>query len=338
VIHVIRTIDAHVGGQSLRLIVEGAPRPVGATITQQSSWLRRHADHIRRAVVLEPRGHVDMRAAQLTDPHTPGVHAAIVFMGADGYPAMSGHGIIAATTIAIERALFYSRDALEGDVRLAFETAAGVVQARARVEDRGGKPRVDSVAVTNVPAFVFGAGQPVKLDGRDLRVDIAFGGVFYAIVDTEAVGIPLNASRLADFRRLAIGLTRAVNESCDVRHPVLPTLKDVTGVVFTGPAVDPESHLRTITVSSSGGVNLSPSGTGMSAVMSVLDAMGLLPDEGPFVQEGLSGSLFRGRAVSRTVVGELPAISTEVAGTAWITGEHTFLLDDDDPFREGFTL
>ena len=85
-------------------------------------------------------------------------------------------------------------------------------------------------------------------------------------------------------------------------------------------------------------VNRSPSGTGMSAVMSVLDAMGLLPQDRPFVQEGLVGSLFRGRVLARTQVGALPAISTEIEGTAWITGEHTFVVDDDDPFREGFTL
>ena len=337
-IHLIRTIDAHVGGQSLRLLVDGAPRPAGRTIAQKSDWLRRHADHVRRSVVLEPRGHADMLAAQLTDPPAPGAHAAIIFMGADDYPAMSGHGIIAAATIAIERDLFYARDAVDGDRRLAFETAAGTVQARARVEERGGAPRVDSVTVANVPAFVFGAGQPVKVGGRELRVDIAFGGVFYAIIDTEAVGIPLTASRLPDLRRLAIELTRAVNHCSRVEHPALPSLSGVKGVVFTGPPVDPESHLRTVTVSGGGVVNLSPSGTGMSAVMSVLDAMRLLPEDQPFVQEGLAGSLLRGRAVGRTVVGELPAISTEIAGAAWITGEHTFCLDDDDPFREGFRL
>ena len=288
--------------------------------------------------MLEPRGHADLLAAQMTDPLAPGAHAAILFMDADGYPAMSGHGIVAATTIAIERELFYSRDAVEGEMQLAFETAAGLVHARARVEERGGSPRVDSVTFANVPAFVFAPGQPVSLGGRELRVDIAFGGRFYAIVDTEAVGIPLTSTRLPDLRRLAIEIARALNQSGGVAHPTLPWLTGVTGAIFTGPSLDPESHLRAITVSSGGGVNLSPGGTGMSAIMSVLDAMGLLPVDRPFVQEGLSGSLFHGRAVSRTVVGEFPAIATEISGAAWITGEHEFLLDDDDPFREGFRI
>jgi proline racemase len=108
----------------------------------------------------------------------------------------------------------------------------------------------------------------------------------------------------------------------------------VSGLVFTGPPRDPEAHLRNVTVTA-GMVDRSPGGTGTSAVMAVLDAMGLLPDDGPFVNEGLSGALFRGRATRRTLVGAFPAVLTEIEGSAWITGEHTFLVDEDDPFREG---
>jgi len=336
VAHLIRTIDAHVGGQSLRLLVDGAARPVGRTIAQKSAWLRRHADHVRRLVVLEPRGHRDLLAAQMTDPVTPGAHAGLVFMDAGGYPAMSGHGVIAAATIAIERELFFSRDTTSGEVRLAFDTTAGTIHTRCQVEQRGGSPRVDSVAFTNVPAFVRAAGHPIRINGRELRVDVAFGGSFYAIVDTEAVGIPLDADRLRDLRRLAGDIIHAVATSPQPDAPHGSELS-VSGVIFTGPPQDPESHLRTVTVSGRV-VNRSPSGTGMSAVMSVLDAMGLLPQDRPFVQEGLVGSLFRGRVLARTQVGALPAISTEIAGTAWMTGEHTFVADDDDPFREGFTI
>jgi proline racemase len=336
VTHLIRTIDAHVGGQSLRLLLEGAPRPVGRTIAQKSAWLRRHADHVRRLVVLEPRGHRDLLAAQMTDPVTPGAHAGLVFMGGGGYPAMSGHGVIAAATIAVERELFFSRDAASGDVRLTFDTTVGAIHARCQVEHRGGSPRVDSVAFTNVPAFVRAAGHPIRINGRELRVDVAFGGAFYAIVDTEAVGIPLDADRLPDLRRLAGDIIQAVATLTQAEAPHGSELS-VSGVIFTGPPHDPESHLRTVTVSGRV-VNRSPSGTGMSAVMSVLDAMGLLPQDRPFVLEGLVGSLFRGRVLARTQVGALPAIATEIEGAAWITGEHTFVADDDDPFREGFTI
>jgi proline racemase len=333
----VKAIDAHVGGQPLRLIVEGVPRPNGVTLVQRIEWMRRHADHVRKAMVLPPRGHADMVAAQLLEPRAPGVDAAILFMDGDGYRAMSGHGIIAATTIAVERELAFNASTAHADTQtFGFETAAGVVHARARLAHGRQQIRVDTVTITNVPAFVYMPGHVVTLGARDLRVDVAFGGNFYAIVDTESVGIPLTISRVGDLRRLAVDLTDAVNESLTITHPVLGTA-GIAGVVFTGPPHDPESHLRAVSVSGSGAVNWSPGGTAMSAIMSVLDAMQLLPDEATFVQEGLLGTMFHGRIVGRSIVGDWPALVTEIEGSAWITGEHTFVLDEDDPFREGVT-
>ena len=223
-----------------------------------------------------------------------------------------------------------------GDTRLTFDTPAGAVTATLRVEQRGEAVRVDSVALTNVPAFVYAAAQPVYRS-RDLRVDIAFGGIFHAIVDTEAIGIPLDGSRLAEFRRLAVDVLKALNSSG--RSNILPkTIAGVAALTITSAPRDPEAHLRNVTFTSDGACNPSAGVTGTSAAMAVLDAMGLLPDDHPFIHEGLTGSLLRGRLIRRTQVGELPAIVTEVTGSAWITGEHTFVLDDDDPLREGFCL
>jgi proline racemase len=274
----------------------------------------------------------------MTDPSAPGAHAGVIFMGADGYPATSGHALMAVATMAIERRLFYSRDLEEPEVRLVFETASGTSHVTARVEQRGSVPRVDAVSVAGVPSFVHSAGHPVNLGGRDLRVDIAFGGLFYAIVDTESVGVPLLPQRANDLRRLAVDIARAVNASRKIEHPSEPKISGVAGVIFTGPPHDPESHLHAVTVSAGGVVNRSPSGTGMSAVMSVLDAMGLLPDDQQFVQEGLVRTRFRGRLIGRTQVGELPAIVTEIEGSAWITADQTLYVDDEDPLREGVRI
>jgi proline racemase len=338
VIHLIRTIDAHVGGQPLRLIVDGVPRPLGKTMAARREWLRRHADHFRRSLLLEPRGHADMTAALLTEPVSPGANGGILFMDSAGYPPMSGHAIIAAVTIAIERDLLFSRDLQSGQVRLVLDTPAGTVAARARVEQRGDGRRVDSVAFTNVPAFVYAAGHLVKLGARDLRVDVAFGGAYYAIVDTEAIGIPLSGARLPDLRRLGADIRRAIDASAAVEHPTAPSAGGIAGVIFTGPPNDPEAHLRNVMVTGQGAADRSPGGTGTSAVMAVLDAMGLLPEDQPFVHEGLAGTLFRGRAVRRTAVGDFPAVITEIEGSAWITGQHTFEIDDDDPLREGIQI
>jgi proline racemase len=338
VIRLIKAIDAHVGGQALRLVIEGFPRPHGRTLLHQREWFRKNADALRRAVVLPPRGHADMTAAFLTEPLSPHAHAGVVLMNAAGYPSMSGHGIIAATTIALERALIFSRDVDEVQAPLVFDTPAGMIRARARLIAQGESRRVDAVAITNVPAFVYAASEAVKVGTRQLRVDVAFGGAFFAIVDTEATGIPLTAARVPDLRRLGVDICASLAATVVPEHPADASITGVTGVIFTGPPQDPEAHLRNVTVDSAGSVDVSASAMGTSAVMAVLDAMGLLPEGEPFVHEGLSGALLRGRVVGRSRVGDTSALVTEIEGSAWITGEHTFLLDEDDPCREGLSL
>jgi proline racemase len=335
-VRLIKAIDAHVGGQALRLVVEGFPRPHGRTALQQRDWLKRNADALRRAVVLPPRGHADLVAAMLTESTSPHAHAGLLLMDSAGYPSMSGHGVIAAATIAMERGLIFSRDFDQTDAPLIFDTPAGTVRARARLIAHRDTQRVDAVTMTNVPSFVYAASQAVKVGTRQIRVDVAFGGSFYAIVDTEATGIPLMPARLPELRRLGVDICSSLE--IEPEHPAEPKLAGISGVIFTGPPQDPEAHLRNVTVGSGGSIDLSASGTGTSAVMAVLDAMGLLPEGQPFVHEGLSGALLRGRVTARSQVGDTPAVITEIEGSAWITGEHTFLLDEDDPFREGWSL
>lgn len=333
-VNVVRTIDAHVGGQPLRLVVEGMPRPTGRTMVQKREWLRKHADRVRRAIVLEPRGHADMVAALLTEAVSPEAHAGIIFMDGRGYPAISGYGVIAASTIAVARELFFSRDVDGPGLRLVFDTPAGVVHTSVRCDGERSERRIHSVAFTNVPSFVHTAAQRVNISTRELRVDVAFAGLFYAIVDTEATGIPLRAERLNDLRRLGVDLQAALNAATDFTHPTDLQTTGIGGVIFTGPPADPEAHLRSVAVTGAV-VDRSPGGTATAAVMAVLDAMGLLVDDQSFVHESITGTLFRGRAVRRTVIGESPALVAEVEGSAWITGEHTFLIDEDDPFRDG---
>src|SRR6185436_2112653 len=152
-------------------------------------------------------------------------HAGILFMDGGGYPAISGHGIIAAATIAVARDLFVSRDQAPADVRIAFDTAAGVVHTVVRADGSGAERRIHSVVFTNVPAFVHTAAQSVRLGNRELRVDVAFGGLFYAIVDTEATGVALRGERLNDLRRLGVALQAALNSATEIAHPIDPDVK-----------------------------------------------------------------------------------------------------------------
>ena len=338
----ITTVDAHIAGEPLRLIVDGFPRVRGATMIEKGDWVARRADHLRRALMREPRGHRDMYGALLTEPATPGSHAGILFMHGGGYDPMSGHGIIGATTIALERGLITTAVRVTPDpaASIVFDTPAGTIRAQAAMPmlDAASPPRVDSVAFVDVPSFVVQGGIEVPLAGRRLRADVAFAGLFYAIVDGESAGLPLDGAHLPELRRAAAAIRGALARPLSLVHPQQPRLEGLGGIIFTGLPESSAADLRSVTIFGGDAVDRSPSGGGTAAVMAVLDAMGLLDDSRPFVQEGIVGTTFSGRVVGRTQVGEYPAIVPEIRGAAWITGEHTFVIDDDDPFREGYPL
>ena len=181
----------------------------------------------------------------------------------------------------------------------------------------------------------------MKLATRHIRADVAFGGAFYAIVDSEAVGLPIDAPHLPDLRRIGMEIKVAIEREQKIVHPLEPGLRGIYGTIFTGP---PETtgkgaaDLRNVTIFADAEVDRSPCGTGTAAVMAVIDAMGLLADDRPFVHESLIGTTFSGRLVGRTSVGEHAAIVPEIEGSAWITGEHTFLIDERDPLKSGFRI
>jgi trans-L-3-hydroxyproline dehydratase len=331
-IHAIRTIDAHAAGEPLRLIIDGVPAPDGATMLEKRTWAMKRLDHFRRSLMLEPRGHTDMYGALLTDTVSPGAHAGVLFMHNEGWSTMCGHGVIAVATIAIERGLI-GPDLDE----IRFDTPAGPVVARATVDRRHATTRVEAVSFVNVPSFVFEAGLPVTIGGRTFPVDIAFGGAFYAIVDGETAGVPVAAARLPELRALGMSIAREVERLRRVVHPEDEGLQGIYGTIFTGPPQG-EADLRNVTVFADAEVDRSPCGTGTSAVMAVLAEMGILADDAPFVHESVVGTTFTGRIVGRRPVGDRAAIVPSIEGSAWITGEHTFLIDGDDPLRAGFRL
>ncbi len=334
----LRTIDAHTAGAPIRLIVEGCPSLDGPTMQKKLAWLRSRHDWIRRAIMREPRGHMDMCGAVLTQPVRDESHAGVLFLQGDGYSAMSGHGIVGVVTIALERGLLHVKDV----TGIVLDTPAGLVGAKAKVRTVEATPsgaiRVETVTCVNVPAFVYRAALPVRVASRELHVDIAFGGAFYAIVDSEAAGVGIARTSVSELRRTGMAIEQAVETAIDVVHPLDAGLKGIYGTIFTGPASMSDAHIRSVTVFADGAIDRSPSGTGTSAVMAVLDAMGLLASGTDFVHESLIGTTFRGRVASRTNVGDFDAVVTEIDGSAWITGEHTFLIDDEDPLKDGFTI
>lgn len=320
------TIDAHVAGEAVRLLVGGVPSIAGRTMGEKLSWLRKHGERLRRSLMLEPRGHAAMHGALLTEPVSARAHAGILSMHAAGFPQLSGESVMAAATIALENRL------IEGESdQLIFDTPAGVVGAHPQMSSAG---RIEQVALTNVPSFVCAAGFAMQIGRRALRVDIAFAGEFYAIVDSENVGIPVDETHAAHLIAAATDIEQALEKT-----------KAVNGVIFTSPPRG-EADLRSATVlcgeqsrTVSGGIlRRSPGLTGTCALLAVLDAMGLVAGDQTFTHEGLIGTTLKARVLTRRMADDIPQIVPVVEGTAWITGRHEFEVDERDPLQDGFIV
>ena len=331
----IRTIDAHTAGEPLRLVIDGFPRIEGETMLEKRAFVREHHDDLRRALMLEPRGHADMYGALLTEPEHPGSDAGVLFMHNEGLSTMCGHGIIAVVTIALERGLMTLP---AGRDTIVLDAPAGPIRARAAMNGA----RVTSVRFVNVPSFVLHGGLAVRCGTRQVRADVAYGGAFYAIVDSESVGIPLRPERLPQLREAGMEIKRAVEAAVTVVHPDEPGLHGVYGTIFTGPPESEAADLRNVTIFAEAEVDRSPCGTGTCAVMAVLAEMGMLEPGQVFRHESIIGTTFRGRVletVSVPTAGDpLSGIVPELEGEAYITGEHTFILDPRDPLVRGFRL
>ena len=318
----IRAVDYHTGGEPFRIVLAGADVPEGGTILQRRRDALDRLDHVRRLLVNEPRGHADMYGCHVVPPEDEGADLGVVFFHNAGYSTACGHGTIALVTWALDDGVLPRR---EGENRVVVDVPSGRLETWARVE--GG--RVRSVRFRNVPSFVWARG--VRAAGREL--DVAFGGAFYASLPERVQ--PEELPRLIGLGR---ELKAALEAEHAIAHPLEPELRDVYGVIFWQEEGEQPLTQRNVTVFADGEVDRSPCGSGTSARLALLHAQGRLAVGEPLRHLSVVGSEFVGRIVGETEVAGLPAVVTEVEGSAYRTGSAEFTLDPDDPLGEGFLL
>jgi trans-L-3-hydroxyproline dehydratase len=244
---------------------------------------------------------------------------------------MCGHGIIALTTALLETG------ERAGDV-VRYDAPPGRVTARATREG----DRVREVAFENVPSFAAALDQTLAVDGLGtIRYDLAYGGAFYAFVDADALGVPLDASGFRQCIDVGMRIKRAVMAARDIRHPEAPDSADLSflyGTILTGKAHAAGADSRNVCVFAEGEVDRSPTGTGVSARVAIEHARGRLRDGATFTVESILGTRFRGRVLRSATVAQYDAVIPEVAGSAWTVGRSELWMAPDDPLREGFVL
>lgn len=326
----IPAIDSHTAGEPTRIVTGGLPAVPGGTMADKRAWLRDNLDHLRTALVLEPRGHDAVVLAYLLPPCDARAQLGVVFANDAGYLGMCGHGAIGVATVAVDRGMVA---AAEPVTEVVLDTPAGCVTCRVKVA--GG--RVRSVAMENVASFLYETDVVVPVPGRGkVKADVAYGGNWFAFVHEEDLGIPVEMGNLRELLAAATELRSSLREQgFRCVHPETGAEEAVDHVKVWRELPGVAHGARAMTLCPGAAYDRSPCGTGTSAKLAVLHGRGELGPGQEFVSESVVGSRFLARIVAETKVGDRAAVVPEIEGSAWITGLQQLVLDPDDPLKYG---
>ena len=340
----IQAVDAHAAGEPGRVIVGGVLDIPGATMFDKMAWLRANGDDLRLRMLREPRGYPAANCNLILPATNPAAAAGYVIMEQVEYPGMSGTNTMCVATVLLETGMV---PMIVPVTELVLESPAGLI--RLRCECRDGK--VQSVTFRNVPAFATHLDAPIEVPTLGtVNVDVAYGGMFYAIAEAAPFGLRLTPDEGRDITRITELIVAAAAEQLPVVHPEQPGFAGITIGQLSGPAHDPANSMRNVvTVSTglvdfarpstwTGAIDRSPCGTGTCARMAVMHAKGQLTVREAFRHEGILGTVFTGHLVEETAVGPYRAVVPTITGTAWITGFASYVVDPTDPFPDGFTV
>jgi 4-hydroxyproline epimerase len=324
-------IDAHTCGNPVRLVAGGGPLLEGNTMMEKRLHFMRDYDWIRKGLMFEPRGHDMMSGSILYPPCNPQNDIGVLYIETSGCLPMCGHGTIGTITIAIEEGLVQPKQ--PGKLRI--ETPAGLVLIEYKQEGK----KVVSVKLTNVPAFLYSTDLQVECSGLGtIKVDVAYGGNFYAIVDPQENFAGLEHFTVDQLISYSRECRTYLNKHYSFVHPANEHIKGLSHLLWTGKTISESSTARNAVFYGDKAIDRSPCGTGTSARMAQWYAKGLLKQGEVFVHESIIGSIFNGTIEGVTTVNDLPAIIPGIEGWARVTGYNTIIIDDDDPYAHGFQV
>jgi proline racemase len=327
----IHVVGCHAGGEVGNVVVDGVPAPPGDTVFEQMQSLARD-DSLRRFLLREPRGSVATHANLIVPATRDDCDAGYIIMEPTEYPAMSGSNTICVATVLLETGIVEMR---EPETTLRLEAPAGVVEVTARC--RGG--RCESVELTNVPSFVARLDAQLEVEGLGtVAVDVAFGGMWYAIADAHSLGFALEPHEARELCDVGERIRLAAREQVPCAHPENPEIAGVSIVQLAEPWRGVGETSKNAVVIAPGRLDRSATGTGLSARMATLHARELMHAGDAMTHASVIGSTFDGRIVEETTVDGAPAIVPAIRGSGWITGFMQLRVDPSDPFPEGYLL
>jgi proline racemase len=328
----VDVVDYHTAGEPFRIVSGGVGPIPGDTILEKRRYAQEHLDRIRRLIVFEPRGHADMYGCFVTEPEDDGADLGVLFFHNAGFSTACGHGTIGLVTWALDSGVL---EAKEPETEVIVDVPSGRLRTVATMRDG----EVRSVRFRNVPSFVFARGLEVRVDEREIAVDVSYGGAFYASVRASDVGLSVEPQHLTELIRVGRLIKREIETALEVVHPTEPDLRDIYGVIFyDGLEGGPELRQRNVAIFADGEVDRSPCGSGTSARLALLDDSGELERGRELLHSSIIGTEFKARVVGDDSAGDIPAVITEVEGRAHLVGWHTFVLQRGDDLDTGFIL
>ena len=330
-VHSFKCIDAHTCGNPVRLVADGGPDLTGANMSEKRQHFLKEYDWIRRGLMFEPRGHDMMSGSILYPPHDPQNDIAVLFIETSGCLPMCGHGTIGTITIAIEEGFLIPK--VPGFVKM--EAPAGLVIINYKMEGS----RVSSVKLTNVPSYLAASDLLISCGNLGmLKVDVAYGGNFYAIVDVQENFPGLEYFSSGELIVMSRQLRLHINEQFEFIHPNDKTIKGCSHILWDGKPMHDHTSARNAVFYGEKAIDRSPCGTGTSARMAQWYAKGKLTRGQLFIHESIIGSTFTGIIESVTEIGGIPAIIPSIEGWAKVYGHNTITIDDEDPYALGFQV
>ena len=342
--NMITAVDAHAAGEPGRVITGGILDMPGNSVLEKMQWMEKNADHIRLRMLREPRGYPALCCNVIVPPVHPDADAGFIIMEQTEYPAMSGSNIICVTTVLLETGMLEMKEPV---TELTLEAPAGLIKVKADCKDG----KVTNVTFRNVPAFAIHLD--VEIDVPHLgkvMVDIAWGGMLFVIADADQLGIEVTSENGGELVRASEMIRVATVEQMPVFHPETPSFTGPSISQISGPPTHPEAHRKNaVTLATgvldwdkpstwTGVLDRSPCGTGTCAKMAVLHARGELAIGEEFIHESVIGTLFKGKLLEETKIGQYNAVVPEISGQAWITGFANYVVDPTDPLPNGYTV
>ena len=329
----VHVISCHAEGEVGDVIVGGVAPPPGDTLWDQRSFIARD-ETLRRFVLNEPRGGVFRHVNLLVPPKHPEADAAFIIMEPEDTPPMSGSNSICVATVLLDGGIIPMREPV---TEMVLEAPGGLVRVRA--ECRNGK--AERIAVQNLPSFADKLDVNLEVAGLGtLRVDTAYGGDSFVMVDAARTGFAIEPDEAADIAQMGMRITAAANEQLGFIHPQNADWAHISFCLFAGAPTKTAEGLaaRSAVAVRPGKVDRSPTGTAVSARMAVLAARKQMSVGQTLLATSIIGSQFTGKIVAELMLDGHPAIVPEISGRAWITGIHQHMLDPEDPWPSGYRL